>query len=240
MVKAIFFDAAGTLIFLPQPVGEHYAGVARRFGAEVSPEALQRAFRLAWAASPCRTASSGPRPDDDKGWWRALVGRVLEETLTADQKVSFPESDYFEAVYAHFAAPGVWELFPEVTEILAGLRQRGFRLGVISNFDRRLDAILADLGIRHLFECVILSSQAGADKPDPRIFRCGLEALGIGAQEAIHAGDDRDRDGGAEAVGMRVFHLDRPGTTLRGLPAWIDALAGTRQEDLPRSGSGAK
>jgi putative hydrolase of the HAD superfamily len=240
MPKAIFFDAAGTLIFLPRPVGEHYREVARRFGADIPADAMQQAFLRAWAATPPRAASPGPRDNDDKGWWRDLVERVLDQTLTREQQIAFPRAAYFEAVYAHFAEPGVWALFPEVAEVLTDLQARGYRLGVISNFDRRLDGILAGLGIRHYFECVILSSQTGADKPDPRIFRRGLEALRVEPAQALHAGDDRERDGGAEAVGIRVFHLDRPRRTLADLAGWIDGLAAERHEDLPPHGSKAK
>jgi putative hydrolase of the HAD superfamily len=241
MIKAIFFDAAGTLIYLPRPVGEHYREVAARFGAELSAAALEQAFRRAWMASPARAASPSPRPDDDRDWWRDLVARVLAETLTAGQRASFPQAAYFEAVYAHFAEPGVWALYPEAAEVLTGLRARGYRLGVISNFDRRLDVILRGLGIRQCFEEVILSSEAGADKPDPRIFRRALETLGVAPAEALHVGDDRARDGGAEALGIRVFHLDRPGTTLRDLARWMDGLAmESGQEDLLRGGNEAK
>jgi putative hydrolase of the HAD superfamily len=239
-IKAIFFDAAGTLMFLPRPVGEHYSEVAMRFGAELSADALQRAFRRAWSAAPARTASPGPRPDDDKGWWRGLVGRVLDQTLTPEQQLSFAHAAYFEAVYGHFAEPGVWELFPEVPEVLAGLKERGFRLAVISNFDRRLHPILEALGIRGFFKSVILSSEAGADKPDPQIFRLGLEAMGVAAAEAIHVGDDPERDGGAEAVGIRVFHLDRPGIALNGLPAWLERMSAPRQDRLPEERGEAK
>jgi putative hydrolase of the HAD superfamily len=228
------------LIYLPRSVGEHYRAVAQRFGADLSAAKLQEAFGRAWAASAPRGASPGPRAADDKGWWRELVERVMEQTLTADQQISFPPAAYFEALYAHFAEPGVWALFPEVAEVLEGLRARGYRLGVISNFDRRLEAILAGLGLRHFFECVILSSQAGAEKPDPQIFRCALEALQVAPAEAVHAGDDRERDGGAEALGMRVFHLDRPRTTLSHLAGWIDVQPATPQEHLPPGGREAK
>jgi putative hydrolase of the HAD superfamily len=244
MIKAIFFDAAGTLIFLPRSVGEHYREVAARFGADLSAMALEQAFRRAWAAAPVRGASPGPRADDDKGWWRELVARVLEETLTAGQRAFFPRAAYFEALYTHFAEPGVWALYPEAVEVLTALRDGGYRLGVISNFDRRLEVILAGLGVGHLFECVVLSSQAGADKPDPRIFLCALRTLGVAPAQALHVGDDRERDGGAEALGIRVFHLDRPGTTLRDLARWMDRLpslpAAAGQEDLPGPGNEAK
>ena len=63
MIKAIFFDAAGTLFHLPKSVGEHYAAVAREQGVELSPDALDRAFLHAWRQAPFRSAiSAPPRP----------------------------------------------------------------------------------------------------------------------------------------------------------------------------------
>jgi putative hydrolase of the HAD superfamily len=240
MTKAIFFDAVGTLIFLPRSVGEHYRAVAARFGADIPATELQQAFRRAGAAAPARPAIPTPRPDDDKGWWRALVESVLEQTLAAGQRAAFPRAAFFEAAYAHFAQPEVWTLFPEAAEVLGRLRAEGYRLGVISNFDRRLETILTGLGVRHFFETVIVSSQCGADKPDPRIFRCALAALDVAPGEAVHTGDDPLRDGGAEALGMRFFHLDRPRTSLRGLAGWLGRLPAPAQEDLPPGGAEAK
>jgi FMN phosphatase YigB (HAD superfamily) len=85
-----------------------------------------------------------------------------------------------------------------------------------------------------------VSSQCGADKPDPQIFRCALQGLGVGPGEAVHTGDDRERDGGASALGIPVFHLERPRTTLRDLPGWLAHLPTKAQEDLPRRGAEAK
>ena len=73
MIKAVFFDAAGTLFHLPKSVGEHYAAVAREQGIELSPDALDRAFLRAWRQAPFRFAVDGARDDDDKRWWRELV-----------------------------------------------------------------------------------------------------------------------------------------------------------------------
>ena len=100
--------------------------------------------------------------------------------------------------------------FPKSTRCLSCLRSRGLKLGVISNFDRRLYAVFEHLGLTPYFERIIVSSEVGADKPDPAIFRYALDALRVEPGNALHVGDDPERDGGAKAVGMTVFKLDRP------------------------------
>ena len=117
-------------------------------------------------------------------------------------------------VYAHFAEPGVWAAYPDVAAGLAGLRADGYRLGVVSNFDRRLRRVLTDLGLGESFEHIIISSEVGVDKPDPRIFQHALERFGVAAENVLHVGDDPRKDWGAEAAGLRVFRLERPRHTL--------------------------
>ena len=82
--------------------------------------------------------------------------------------------------------------------------------------------MLGHLGLAAHFERVVLSSEEGADKPDPRIFRRALGQMDARPAETLHVGDEPAKDGGAEAVGMRVFHLDRPG---RGLDVLRAAIA---------------
>ncbi|HKP93320.1 MAG TPA: hypothetical protein VJS88_05445, partial [Chthoniobacterales bacterium] len=119
MIKTIFFDAAGTLIYLPQSVGHHYAFVGERIGLKLDGAALDAAFAACWQATPRRPAIDGPREDDDKGWWRDLVVRVLDRVAPAINELD--RDAFFEAVYGHFAEPGVWELYPEVSKTLERL-----------------------------------------------------------------------------------------------------------------------
>lgn len=215
MTKTVFFDAAGTLIRLTKSVGEHYALVGERQGLALDATELDAAFGRVWRAMPPRPATGAPRPDDDKGWWRELIERVLDQI---DRKVA-PEdrATFFEAAYGHFAEAGVWELFPEVTEVLAALAPR-YELAVISNFDGRLRLILRHLAITKYFRHVFISSELGVDKPAPLIYQRALEISGYRAAEALHVGDDPQRDwAAAEAAGMRSFHLDRPHNSLRDL-----------------------
>jgi putative hydrolase of the HAD superfamily len=218
-IKFIFFDAAGTLFHLPRGVGWHYRDVALRHGWDLREEELRRAFGSVWQEMPARAASRAPRKDDDKGWWRELVERVLDRCAVASDRGACDA--YFEELYREFTRPGVWELFPEVREALAGLQPR-FRLGVISNFDGRLRLILDHLGISGLFHPVVISSEVGADKPDAWIFEQALTQAGVAPGEALHVGDDPERDWqGAHAAGLRVFRLSRPGNSLRDLQAYL-------------------
>lgn len=225
MLKAIFFDAAGTLIYLPRSVGEHYREVALRFGADVDAARFDLAFRSAWRDSPARNSTHQPRLDDDKNWWRGLVTRVLAWVLPAVQLAAFDTPGYFETLYAHFAQPGVWQAYSEVPEVLACLRERGLALAVISNFDRRLYAVFEHLQLSTFFEHIVISSEVGVDKPDPFIFQRALEAMQVRPEEAIHVGDDPKCDWGAEAVGLHVLRLERPEMTLRDLLPLLDRHA---------------
>ena len=229
MIKAIFFDAAGTLIHLSKSVGYHYALAGRRVGMLLDAAALNRAFNDSWKKMPARPAIEGPREDDDKGWWRGLVNRVIDEVAPGTGELD--RDAFFEVAYSHFAEAGVWELYPEVIEVLEQLRPRS-DLAVISNFDGRLRMILEQLGVSQFFSHVFLSSELGADKPDPEIYRRALALSKTSPNETLHVGDDPIRDWeGAAAAGLSVLHFERPRNSLRDLLTRRSNLAGTFELD---------
>lgn len=215
MIKAIFFDAVGTLFHLTHSVGHHYALVGRTIGLTMEPEPLDQAFNSAWKEMPARPVVDGPREDDDKGWWREIVFRVLDQVAPALAKLD--RDNFFEIAYEHFTEAGVWKLYPEVEDALQELQPR-FLLAVVSSFDGRLRVILEHLGISKYFRHVFVSSELGVDKPNPEIFRRALAIVRLSASEVLHVGDDPERDWqAATAAGLFVFQLDRPRNSLRDL-----------------------
>jgi putative hydrolase of the HAD superfamily len=219
VIRAILFDAAGTLFFLTKTVGDHYAYVGREVGLVLDAQNLELAFHAAWKEMPQRAAIDGPRENDDKGWWRELVGLVLDKV--APSLSEFDRDNFFEIAYEHFAEAGVWELYPEVPDVLEILRPR-FELAVISNFDGRLRLILEHLDISKFFRHVFVSSELGADKPVPEIYLRALKFIDLKPNEVLHVGDDPERDWeAASAAGLSIFRLDRRKNSLRDLLATL-------------------
>ena len=207
VIKAIFFDAVGTLFYLPKSVGWHYAAVARDLRLDLDERALDKAFAAAWKKMPARQAIDRPRENDDKDWWRDLVDLILDDVAPLLGEAD--RDNFFEVAYEHFAEAGVWELYPEVMDVLEKLQPQ-FQLAVISNFDGRLRMILEQLGISKFFRHVFISSEIGADKPDPEIYRRALRFIALPTDHVLHVGDDPERDWkAANAAGLSTFRLDR-------------------------------
>src|SRR6266513_3697881 len=148
VIKAIFFDAVGTLFYLPKSVGYHYAFVGAEIGLTLDEQQLDQAFAATWKQMPPRQAIAGPRENDDKDWWREFVDLLLDQVAPSLNELD--RDNFFEIAYEHFAEVGVWQLYPEVSEVLEQL-QPHFQLAVISNFDGRLRFILRHLGIAKFF-----------------------------------------------------------------------------------------
>lgn len=214
-IRAIVFDAAGTLIHLPRGAAHHYAEVAARHGLMLDPGQLGKVFASVWAALPPPPVTRTRRPDDDRNWWRTLVDEVLDRCGVLGG--SFDRTAYFEELYIEFTRPGIWEVYADAMLALKELSQH-FTLAVMSNFDGRLRPVLDQLGLTAFFRDIIISSEVGADKPHPWIFEETARRLGLPPEAILHVGDDPEADWfGAAAAGFQVFKLKRPENSLADL-----------------------
>jgi putative hydrolase of the HAD superfamily len=208
MLKAVFFDAAGTIFHTRQPAGLSYAKIARRFGLEADERTVLAAFRRVFHAAPGLAFGPG-RPAAElrrmeREWWRALV---LQTFAGIGCFTDFEA--YFDELFAFFADPANWTSDPDAPRLLESLKARGIVLGVISNFDYRLYRVIEALGLARYFDSITISSEAGWAKPAPRIFHAALERHALSPAEALHVGDSETHDlKGACAAGLGAVLID--------------------------------
>lgn len=206
-LEAIFFDAGNTLLRVHPSVGAIYSDAARLFGVNLEVETIENTFRALWSRTAPLVNNEGHRLgyENEKEWWKFLVRRVFDELA------EFPDFDeFFEYLYSRFAEADSWRLYEDVQDTLQELQSRGYRMGIISNWDSRLPHLCEALGIRPFFETMIVSALVGYEKPHPSIFQKALEETGLAPETALYIGDDPYLDyQAARNVGLHALHLDR-------------------------------
>lgn len=210
-IRVVFFDAADTLFHVHGSVAEIYLRHAVEFGFPQKPDslvAIQQAFRRAFREAPppvFATAEPTRIKQSERLWWFDLVHHVFYRVGMFER---FDE--FFDHVFRVFEDHRSWRLFPETASTLARLKARDLELGIISNFDSRLFAVMRGLGIADAFDTVTISSLAQAAKPAPQIFHIALEKHAVDPEEALHIGDSlRDDVEGAKKAGFHAVLLDR-------------------------------
>lgn len=100
---------------------------------------------------------------------------------------------------------------PGVVETLATLRDRGYRVGLISNCTEEVSRLWESTLFAPLFDYAILSFDVGLAKPDHRIYKLATEKLRVAANECLYVGDGNDGElSGAERVGMTSVLMRAP------------------------------
>lgn len=205
--RAIIFDAGNTLLSVHPSIGFIYSDTAQRYGAQLSEEAIEAKFQALWHKTAPLVTNEGHRLtyEKERDWWRDIVMHVFRD------HVSFQDFDaFFDDLYQRFALAESWKLYEDVLENLEMLREKGFRLAMISNWDSRLPALIEKLGIHRFFEKVTVSALCGYEKPHPAIFQIALEDTGLQPAEVVYIGDDPFLDyQAARNAGLHSLHLDR-------------------------------
>ena len=221
----VFFDVGGTLLDVSPSIGHVYAGACAERGARVEPSDIQIAFDNAWVALSAEVPRGADRysmlPGGEEEWWERISSKAFELCgVAAEHRPAVAD------LRAMFARREAWRIYPETRAVLKGLQARGLRLGVISNWDSRLPALLASLDLSAHFETLVYSAAAGFEKPHPAIFKSALAAFGVDPAHAVHVGDRLEEDyAGARAAGLNALLVRREpvGPDLRdGVRLWGD------------------
>ena len=202
----IFFDYGNTLA---SDSTERYSDIARylvQHGLSLDHESFERG----WAAAE-RYAAEYRRNNGRRTWLKDRVWFTFCRTFLEH---AFDETAGGLAEEMHAVQFFTNQLYPDTLSTLRELRLRGYRLGVISNWEApTLHSQFDRFGMTGYFELILPSREAEASKPDPHIFRAALGAMNVGPDRAIHVGDSYDCDViGARGVGITPVSLNREGS----------------------------
>jgi putative hydrolase of the HAD superfamily len=207
--RAVLLDVGGTLIEARPSPPEVYARVLAKWGPPVEAGTVGPAFRGVWSEM---TQEHPPGLDryhllkgGERAWWGEFLRRVL-------RRIGHPAPwrPVLDELFDAFSDPSLWEVFPEVRPVLDSLRARGLPLAVVSNWDSRLPALLARLGLSAYFDAEVVSAIEGVEKPEPEIFLRAARRLGEPPEACLHVGDSPlDDYRGAEAAGIAAVLVDR-------------------------------
>ena len=209
MIRAIVYDAVGTLIHVQLSVAAVYTDIGRRFGSRHDADAIQRRFHAAFARQDRIDAEAGWRTDEarERQRWRDIVAQVLDD-------VADP-TGCFDALFTAFGQPAAWSCDPDAGELLAERARRGYRQALASNFDRRLRSVIAGMPALGVLDPIVISSEIGWRKPAPEFFTHLADRLQLPAEAILYVGDDRRNDyEPARRAGMRGLLVDPKGRHL--------------------------
>ena len=202
-IRAVVFDAVGTLIHVEPSAAAVYSEVGRRHGSGLGADEVRRRFGVAFHRQDDVDRANNwiTNEEREERRWREIVAEVLDDV--ADMEKCFAE------LYGHFAKPASWRVDADAAPVLDELSRRGLILAMASNFDSRLNAIVAGqpelVRLRHL----IISSEVGHRKPGGPFFDAAKCRLGVESREILFIGDDLINDyHGATAAGFHAALLD--------------------------------
>jgi len=212
-INTIFFDVGRTLLRPSLSEGLVFSEEAARFGVALDPEMVSQNI-------PRMYEFYEQMYQQDESFWadegRALaVWTKMYEFLCSLAGVEVVHhAAIAQNVHRRYFSAESWEAYDDVVPVLEKLQYRGYRMGVISNWDSTLEGIIEGLSLAPFFELVISSTVAQLHKPMPEIFCLALERMGVSSSQAMHVGDHPSADvEGARAAGMTPVLIDRRGAT---------------------------
>jgi HAD superfamily hydrolase (TIGR01549 family) len=211
-IRALSLDVGWTLAYPHASMWEIFADLCSGAGVRTSPEACEQLVRGLWSAGSEHAEQrfrEGARYSDSDAEFAGLflqMGRMI----FAQMGVAGGHEELMQRFLQRFWNEENWSAFPEVADVLAALRARGVRLGVLSNAPSNLPSFLDRLGLTPYLDFVVVSAVEGVKKPDRRIFETTLSRAGVAPHETLHVGDMYLEDVvGGRAAGLNTLLMER-------------------------------
>lgn len=209
-IEIVFLDAGETILYPHPSFSELFAQVVSDAGTEVSAEEVEEVRRrlaphlVDLAEDSGVTEGLSLSAESSRTFWTFLYRRFLAELGHEGDET------LVEKLFDVFSSTSTYRLYDDALPAMRALTEAGYRLGLISNFERWLEEMLVELEVGHVFDVAVISGIEGVEKPDASIYRLALEKAGVGADRAVHVGDSPGLDvEPARSVGITTVLLDR-------------------------------
>ncbi|HZC06544.1 MAG TPA: HAD-IA family hydrolase [Ktedonobacterales bacterium] len=210
-IQAIFFDVGFTLLESSPSIPVIVRDVMARRGTPVSLDCLERSLPEAEAHFSSMSREAPHTWGDEleiASIWRRYFSELLRPCygVHGDEALAEAAAD----VQREFDLATSYALYPDVEEALTALKERGIKLGVISDWGIALGLIMRHFDLTRFFDFAVISATARRAKPDPELFRLALDRADVVPDYAMHVGDSYIRDVlGARALGITPILIDR-------------------------------
>jgi putative hydrolase of the HAD superfamily len=210
VIEIVFFDAGETLLHPHPSFPELFSATCARHGIEVSPETVAPVLfgmvrNMAEVAAEAGVVNASASEQQAHRFWTHLYRKCLRE-LSIDAEWLADE------LYKIFSDSASYRLYDDALPAIRDLKEAGYRIGLISNFEGWLEELLVELEVGDVFEVSVISGLVGVEKPDARIYEIALRAAEVEPAEAAHVGDSLANDIRPPVdLGMRAVLLDRAG-----------------------------
>lgn len=210
-LRLMTFDVTNTLLRVKVSPSHQYAEAAKLFGIEIPEKNLQDVYRSTWKKKKEEHPNYGLELGmTTKEWWADFVVRVFTNAGYRGNLEHLKHTT--EYLWEQFEKGLNWELLPKSAIVLERLKASGLKLGVVSNFDDRLEKTLGAHKLSQYFDFLVTPIVARAEKPNAAIFEHALKLGGTRPEDAAHVGDDVCNDYlAARDAGMSAFLLHSKG-----------------------------
>jgi putative hydrolase of the HAD superfamily len=204
-IKTIFLDLGNTLAYsIPNSVIDIWLELLKEQGFSVNSDELSIAIAEADKMYLPKIYEYVGKMND---LWIPHNRYVLNKLRIQD-----PADDINNLINRGFLDSQRWfRVFPETHSGLSSLKERGYKLGLVSNnIDGMIQSQMKLLDLSRYFESITYSQEAGVEKPNPAIFKLALKRAESIPEERLHVGDNYEQDIiGARSVGITPILLDR-------------------------------
>lgn len=192
MKKTIFFDLYSTLIY-EKPATKFYSELIKELGVENTE------FMYYYRLHGNKTMA---------GKLEGMMGRVSETLTSLNMTTPKNISNLISKLQPLY--DNAITTYSDTLETLDKIRQKGFKIGLISNASSYTEPLLKGLGIKERIDVSILSYRVGILKPSKEIYLYACRQLDEKPLNCVYVGDGGDEElYGAKVLGFETILVDR-------------------------------